>query len=75
MNVKLHHPKALQRFGDISRKEHNAKQKERYRAVLFALQGQTTEAIVKCQDFSVELTSGNGKRDRCPYFNRIDKMS
>ncbi len=52
MNVTLHHPEDLQRLGDISHKEHNAKQRDRYRAVLLALQGQTAEAIMNILDRS-----------------------
>ena len=46
MNVRIRHPNDLQRLSDIIRKEANAKQRDRYRAVLLALEGQTTEAIV-----------------------------
>jgi transposase len=52
MNVTLHHPEDLQRLRDISHKEHNAKQRDRYRAVLLALQGQTAEAIMNTLDRS-----------------------
>ena len=46
MNVELHHPKDLKRLVDRGRREHSAKQRDRYRAVLLALEGQTTEAIM-----------------------------
>ena len=52
MNVRLHHPKDLQRLREISRKERNAKQRDRYRAVLLALEGQRTEAIMRLLDRS-----------------------
>lgn len=52
MNVKLRHPEDLQRLRDISQKEHNAKQRDRYRAVLLALQGQSAEAIMVTLDRS-----------------------
>ncbi len=52
MNVKLHHPKDLRQLRDISRKQHDAKQRDRYRAVLLALQGQATEAIMNTLDRS-----------------------
>jgi len=43
MNVELHHR---------SHKEHNAKQRDRYRAVLLALEGQNTKAIMHTLDRS-----------------------
>jgi len=52
MNVKCHHPKDFQQLRDISRKHHDAKQRDRYRAVLLALQGQTTGAIMNTLDRS-----------------------
>ncbi len=52
MNVKLRHPEDIQRLGDISHKEHNAKQRDRHRAVLLALQDQTAEAIMISLDRS-----------------------
>ena len=52
MNVKLHHAKDLQQLRDISRKHHDAKQRDRYRAVLLALQGQTAGAIMSTLDRS-----------------------
>jgi transposase len=52
MNVELHHPKDLQRLHYRSRKERNAKQRDRYRAVLLALAGQSTETIMQTLDRS-----------------------
>lgn len=52
MHVELHYPKDLQELRDRSRKEHNAKQRDRYRAVLLALEGQTTQAIMHNLDRS-----------------------
>ena len=52
MNVKAHHAKDLQQLRDISRKHLDAKQRDRYRAVLLALQGQTTKAIMHTLDRS-----------------------
>ena len=52
MNVKCHHPKDFQQLRDISRKHHDAKQRDRYRVVLLALQGQTTGAIMNTLDRS-----------------------
>ena len=46
MNVRAHHPKDLERLSDIIRREANAKQRDRYRAVLLALEGQTTKEIM-----------------------------
>jgi transposase len=46
MNVKLHHSTDLQQLRDMSRHHHDAKQRDRYRAVRLALQGQTTGAIM-----------------------------
>jgi transposase len=52
MNVELHHPKDLQQLRCKSRKECNAKQRDRYRAVLLALEGQSAEAIMETLDRS-----------------------
>jgi len=52
MNVKAHHAKDLQELRDISRKHLDAKQRDRYRAVLLALQGQTTKTIMHTLDRS-----------------------
>jgi transposase len=52
MNVELNHPKDLKRLSDRGHKEHSAKQRDRYRAVLLALEGQTTEAIMHTLDRS-----------------------
>jgi transposase len=46
MNVKAHHRNDPKRLSDISRREANAKQRDRYRAVLLALEGQTTKEIM-----------------------------
>ena len=52
MNVELHCRKDLQELLDRSRHERNAKQRDRYRVVLLALEGQTTEAIMHTLDRS-----------------------
>lgn len=52
MHVELHCPKDLQGLLDKSRKERNAKQRDRYRAVLLALEGQTAEDIMHTLDRS-----------------------
>jgi hypothetical protein len=52
MNVELHRPKDRTEIRHRSRKECNAKQRDRYRAVLLALEGQTTEAIMHNLDRS-----------------------
>ena len=52
MNVNAHHSKDLQHLRDIGRKHHDAKQRDRYRAVLLALQGQTTKTIMHTLDRS-----------------------
>ena len=52
MDVKLRCPKDLEQLLDRSRKERNAKQRDRYRAVLLALQGRTTETIMHTLDRS-----------------------
>jgi len=52
MNVELHHPKDLQRLRSKSGRERNAKQRDRYRAILLALQGQSAEAIMETLDRS-----------------------
>jgi len=52
MHVDLHYPRDLEELLDRSRKQHNAKQRDRYRAVLLALKDQTTEAIMRSLDRS-----------------------
>ncbi len=52
MKVKAHRAKDLQQLRDISRKHLDAKQRDRYRAVLLALQGQTTKTIMHTLDRS-----------------------
>ena len=52
MNVRAHHPKDLERLCDISRREDDAKQRDRYRAVRLALEGQTTQEIMTTLDRS-----------------------
>ena len=52
MNVELHHPKDLKRLRDRGNRERSAKQRDRYRAALLALEGQTTEAIMHTLDRS-----------------------
>ena len=52
MNVELRRPKDLTELRHRIRNEHNAKQRDRYRAVLLALEGQTTEAIMRRLDRS-----------------------
>jgi transposase len=52
MDVELHCPKDLEELLQRSRKERNAKQRDRYRAVLLALRGQTTEVIMQTLDRS-----------------------
>lgn len=46
MNVKPHGPGDRQQLQSRIRKQHNAKQRDRYRAVLLALDGQPTKAIM-----------------------------
>lgn len=46
MNVKPHSQEDLQQLQDRIRKEGQAKQRDRYRAVLLALEGQETQAIM-----------------------------
>jgi len=52
MNVELHWPPDLKELLERSRKERNAKQRDRYRAVLLALDGQSAEAIMQTLDRS-----------------------
>lgn len=52
MNVELHHPKDLKRLHYRIRKERNAKQRDRYRAILLALEGQSAESIMETLDRS-----------------------
>jgi transposase len=46
MNVKAHHPEDRQKLLTRIQKETNAKQRDRYRAVLLAVDGQLTEVIM-----------------------------
>jgi len=46
MNVKPHHPDDLEQLRHKSRQEREAKQRDRYRAVLLALDGHRTETIM-----------------------------
>jgi len=52
MNVEIHHPEDLKQLRGRGQKERNAKQRDRYRAVLLALEGQTTEGIMHTLDRS-----------------------
>lgn len=52
MQVALHCPEDLEGLCDRGRKECNAKQRDRYRAVQLALEGQTTERIMQTLDRS-----------------------
>lgn len=52
MHVELHCPKDQQELLGRIRKERNAKQRDRYRAVLLALEGRATEAIMHSLDRS-----------------------
>lgn len=52
MNVRAYHPNDLKRLSGISRKETDAKQRDRYRAVLLALEGHSTPAIMTALDRS-----------------------
>lgn len=52
MNVRTRHPDDVERLREISRKEADAKQRDRYRAVLLALEGQNTKAIMTTIDRS-----------------------
>ena len=52
MDVELYCPKDLGELLKRIRKERDAKQRDRYRAVLLALKGQTTEAIMHTLDRS-----------------------
>ena len=52
MNVRVHHPNDPKRLSDMSRKERDAKQRDRYRAVLLALEGHSTPAIMITLDRS-----------------------
>ena len=52
MNVEPHRPEDLEELLEKSRKQRNAKQRDRYRAVLLALKGQSAEAIMQTLDRS-----------------------
>lgn len=52
MNVEIHQPEDLEQLRNRVQKERNAKQRDRYRAVLLALEGQTAEAIMHILDRS-----------------------
>ena len=47
MQVELHHPEDLTQLQQQSRQEQNAKQRDRYRAILLALEGQEAPAIAQ----------------------------
>lgn len=47
MDVRLHHPEDRQRLTNLARIEANAKQRDRYRAVLLALDGRQALQIVR----------------------------
>jgi len=47
MKIEPHHREDLQQLRDRIRKESNAKQRDRYRAVLLALQGRQTKTIMQ----------------------------
>lgn len=64
MNVELHCPEDLKELLDRSRKERNSKQRDRYRAVLLALNGQSAEAIMQTLDRSRNFVQ------RCVYAYR-----
>jgi transposase len=55
MDVKPYRSKDLEELRKRIRKERNARQRDRYRAVRFALEGQTTEAIMHTLDRSENL--------------------
>jgi transposase len=52
MNVELHHSKDLKQLRYRISKERSAKQRDRYRAVLLALESQSTEVIMHTLDRS-----------------------
>jgi len=47
MHIKLHDPQDLTRLEQESRRERNAKQRDRYRAILLALEGHEAPAIAR----------------------------
>jgi len=52
MNVHLHYPGDREELRARSRKERNAKQRDRYRTILLALDGHSAEAIMQTLDRS-----------------------
>ena len=52
MNIELRCPEDLDVLKQLQRRERNAKQRDRYRAVLLALNGQTAPAIAAKLDRS-----------------------
>jgi transposase len=52
MHVTLHHPEDLEQLRQYSRKQHNAKQRDRYRAVVLALEGHEAPEIAGILDRS-----------------------
>ncbi len=52
MQITLHHPEDLEQLRQWSRQQHNAKQRDRYRAVVLALEGHEAPAIAQILDRS-----------------------
>jgi len=52
MHVELYCPKDLEELLDRSRKQRNAKQRDRYRVVLLALKGQTTACLIAVAEWT-----------------------
>jgi transposase len=52
MHVTLHHPEDLEQLRQYSRQQHNAKQRDRYRAVVLALEGHEAPEIAGILDRS-----------------------
>ena len=50
MQIMPHHPEDLERLRQCSRQQHNAKQRDRYRAVVLALEGHEAPAIARTLD-------------------------
>lgn len=52
MRVTLHHPEDLEQLRQYSREQHNATQRDRYRAVVLALEGREAPEIARTLDRS-----------------------
>jgi len=58
MHVKLHHPEDLTQLRQESRQQRDAKQRDRYRAILLAIEGHDAPAIARTLSRSRRFVQG-----------------